>query len=221
MCPSAHTIYNPAGDLCRNSAEDLCRIGGLGLTQEALDFCEFAPGSRLADIGCGKGATVRYMRAAGFDAAGLDCDPEAIEQAGPYCRLGDSSCLPYQTESLDGVFFECSLSQMENCRSILAETWRALKSGARLAISDLYFRNDEQAGFLHNRAEWQKTITEASFTVLLFEDKNGGLVEYAAQLLWRYGCAELKKICGCGMDELKTGRCGYFLLIAQKRERSP
>jgi len=195
---------------------ELCRVGGLGLTQEALDFCGFTSGSRLADIGCGKGATVRYLRAAGFDAVGLDCDTAAIEQAGPYCRLGDPSRLPYQAESLDGLFFECSLSQMQARRSVLAEANRVLKDGGRLVISDIYFRNDRQNGFLLGRSKWQKIISEAAFTVLFFEDKSEGLAEFAAQLFWQHGSAGLKELCGCDMEELKAGYCGYFLLIAQK-----
>jgi len=209
MCPSAHTIYN-------NAAEELCRAGGLALTQEALDFCGFAPGSCLADIGCGKGATVRYIRAAGFDAVGLDRDAAAVEQAGPHCRPGDSSRLPYQEKSLDGLFFECSLSQMEARNAVLDEARRVLKDSGRLVISDLYFRNDGHTGFLQNRDEWQKTITEAGFTILLFEDKSFCLAEFAAQLVWRHGRAKLRELCGCDMKELKAGHCGYFLLIAQK-----
>ena len=216
MCPSARTIWNTADQL--DTADTMCRAGGLGLTQEALDFCGFAPGSRLIDIGCGKGATVRYLRAAGFDVAGLDCDPAIIEQAGPHCLPGDSSCLPYQAESLDGLFFECSFSQMEAHHNVLAEARRVLKAGGRLVISDLYFRNERHDGFLLNRGGWQKIITGAAFTILFFEDRSNGLAEFAAQLLWQHGQAGLKKLCGCDIEELKAGRCGYFLLIARKGE---
>jgi SAM-dependent methyltransferase len=203
---------------CVVQSEELCRVGGLDLTQEALDFCGFAPGSLIADIGCGKGATVRYLRAAGFDASGVDCDAAVIEQAGPYCRLADSSRLPYKAESLDGLFFECSLSQMDARSSILTEAKRVLKSDGRLIISDLYFRREGRGGFLPNRAGWQKLAAEAGFIVLTFEDKSDGLAEYAAQLLWHYGREELEKLCGCGMGELRAGNCGYFLMIARKGE---
>ena len=196
--------------------EELCRAGGLGLTREALDFCRFAPGSRIADIGCGKGATVRYLRAAGFDASGIDSDSGVIEQAGPNCRQGNAAWLPYQAESLDGLFFECSLSQMEGYACVLDEARRVLKGGGRLVISDLYFRNDEPGGFLPNRHEWQKIVAEAAFTVLFFEDKSDGIAEFTAQLLWQHGSAGIKELCGCDMDKLKAGHCGYFLLIAQK-----
>ena len=133
--------------------------------------------------------------------------------------------MPYQAESLDGLFFECSLSQMEASRSVpeehscaLAEAGRVLKAGGRLVISDLYFRNEAQGGFLPGRNEWQKIIVEAGFTILLFEDKSSCLAEFAARLLWENGSAGIEELCGCGMEELKAGHCGYFLLIAQKGE---
>jgi SAM-dependent methyltransferase len=231
MCPSARTICNPAEEL--HSVEADCRAGGLSLTQEALDFCGFAPGSRIADIGCGKGATVRYLRTVGFDADGIDCDAETIEQAGPYCRLGDSIYLPYQSKSLDGLFFECSLSQMEARHNVLAEAMRVLKDGGKLVISDLYFRSEGQGGVLPvhsaertqvsegsppDSAGWQTIISDAAFTVLLFEDKSDGLANFAAQLLWRHGSSGLKEICGCDMATLRAGRCGSFLMIARKEE---
>ena len=194
-----------------------CRVGGLALTQEALDFCGFVTGSRLVDVGCGFGATVRYLRAAGFNAYGIDCDMTNMEKAEPYCRLGESSALPFEAGSLDGLFFECSLSQMDSCHNVLAEARRVLKDEGKLAISDLYFRSGGQGGLLPNAGEWKKIITEAGFVVLLFEDKSDDLAEFAAQLLWQHGRAGIEKLCGCDMEELKAGRCGYFLLIAQKR----
>jgi hypothetical protein len=89
-----------------------------------------------------------------------------------------------------------------------------LKNGGRLIISDLYFRNEKYSGFLQSRGEWMNTITEADFTVIYFEDKSDGFAEAAAQLLWQHGGAKIEELCGCGMDELKAGRCGYFLQIA-------
>ena len=214
--PYSLTPLLPYMIIVMNLDTELCRVGGLALTREALDYCGFAPGSRLADIGCGSGATVRYLRAVGFDAEGFDCDAVIVEQAGPHCRLGDASRLPFEAESLDGLFFECSLSQMEDRQSVLAEARRILKGGGALVMSDLYFRDGVEGGLLPSAGGWQKIITDAGFTVLLFKDKSDGLAEFAARLLWQYGRTGIKELCGCDMEELKAGRCGYFLLIARK-----
>ncbi len=124
--------------------------------------------------------------------------------------------MPYQAGSLDGIFFECSLSQMEPRRSALAEANRALKAGGRLVLSDIYSRNERPHGFLPARSTWQTIITDAAFTVLLFADKSDGLAEFAARLLWQHGSAGLQALCGCDMDALRAAHCGYFLLIARK-----
>ena len=49
------------------------RPGGMALTDRALSLCEFPPGSRLLDVGCGTGTTVEHLiQRFGFFAAGVD-----------------------------------------------------------------------------------------------------------------------------------------------------
>lgn len=197
---------------------EICRIGGMALTQRALDLCAFAPAARIADIGCGKGATVRYLRALGFKARGLDCDAAAIRQAGPYCQTGDAIALPYADISRDGLFYECSLSQMDALQA-LSEAQRVLRPGGKLAISDLYAQNTALplGEPLLNRNQWLELCISAGFSCLIFEDRSKDLQELTAQLLWKYGRG-LEEFYECAYDPavFKAGRCGYFLLIAQK-----
>ena len=199
-------------------SRDIHRVGDFALTQKALDFCEFASETCLADIGCGKGATVRYLRAAGFNAYGLDCDAAAIEQAGSNCQIGDALALPYAADSMKGLFYECSLSQMAEPYRALCEGRRVLKTGGKLVVSDVYVRNEEFQinSHLMNRNQWLGLCTQANFKCLLFEDRSEDLKALSAQLLWKYGCEILKEVYGCcDTAELKSARCGYFLMIAK------
>ena len=232
MFPSAPIIFERSGiiavpDIYDEAAAfmkgEICRIGGLSLTQRALDFCAFPCAARLADIGCGKGATVRCLREAGFEAFGLDSDPGAIAHAGPHCHSGNALNLPYAEADMDGVFFECSLSQMENPLMALTEARRVLKPSGYLIISDLYSRNDSypQNGSVQlkappNRRSWEEQCGAAGFSCLLFEDKSEELKTLISQLLWQYGSSIFKKLCAYDEAALKAARCGYFLLIAQK-----
>jgi ubiquinone/menaquinone biosynthesis C-methylase UbiE len=192
-------------------------VGGFDLTKRALDLCGFPPEARLADIGCGKGATVSYLRTTGFDAFGLDCNSEAIKSAGQYCQVGDARSMPYETDSMAGLFFECSLSQMTSPHKVLCEAWRVLRPDGSLVISDIYARNEElQMGSpLLNRSQWLELCGEANFSCQLFEDRSEDLKALSAQLLWRYDSEIPEEFyCPCDVKILKTAQCGYFLMIA-------
>ena len=195
------------------------RVGGFTLTQKALDLCEFVPGAHMADIGCGKGATVRYLRVAGYDAHGLDCNAAVITPAEPNCQIGDALALPYATDSMEGLFYECSLSQMAEPHQVLCEGYRVLKEGGKLIVSDIYARNEgiQMRSSLMNRNQWLELFTCANFTCQFFEDRSEDLKALSAQLLWKYGYEILKEVYGCcDAAELKTARCGYFLMIAKR-----
>jgi SAM-dependent methyltransferase len=208
-----------AADNCVDAfvAGEICRVGGLALTKRALDLCGFQPEARLADIGCGKGATVNYLRAVGFDAFGIDCDAEVIKYAGQYCQVGDARFLPYANDSMAGLFFECSLSQMTAPYQVLCEALRVLRPNGLLVISDIYARNEElQTGNpLLNRSQWLELCDKANFACQLFEDRSEDLKSLSAQLLWRHDREIPEELyCSHDAETLKSARCGYFLMIA-------
>ena len=55
-----------------DSAGEPLRPGGLALTRELIDRAGFRAGDRVADVGCGLGASTRLLRERGVAAIGVD-----------------------------------------------------------------------------------------------------------------------------------------------------
>lgn len=199
----------------------LCRVGGLALTEAALAACGFPAGAKLADIGCGQGATVALLRAAGYQAVGLDHDPDL--PLPPHCARGKAEALPYAEATLAGLFFECSLSKIAAPAQALGEARRVLETAGKLIISDLYARGDTaqfagRLGRLLRLADWQALLRQAGFRIIQQTEHSEALRELTAQLLWQSGEAALQQLFGGCYDPALLRRCrpGYFLLIATK-----
>ncbi|NVO00496.1 MAG: class I SAM-dependent methyltransferase [Geobacteraceae bacterium] len=184
------------------------RPGGLSLTDRAIEFCPFADGAELLDVGCGVGASVEHLRSRyGFDAKGIDISPKLIAEGlltNPALPIfeGMAEALPCPDDSQDGILCECVLSLLTEPLQALAEFRRALRSGGYLMMSDMYNRDS-----LTRQIEtW---LFENGFTLLLWEDHSCLLRELAARLILANGSLE-------GLCCTATGTPGYFLLVARK-----
>lgn len=180
----------------------ICRPGGLTLTETLVTACGFPKGARILDTGCGSGATVAFLRAAGYDAAGVDLSP------GDGCVTGDAGLLPFADGSFDGVLFECALSKMP--LSVLHESRRVLKNGGMLGISDLYARKKPCAlphpfGRLDTRVTLETAFADAGFVSVAFADVSSVLPAYWAGYILENGMPQ-------GMDRAakKAADCGYY-----------
>ncbi len=221
---------NGAGVVCRGL---MCRPGGFAITDRAMRFCRFPRGARLADIGCGLGATVRHVgRTYGVDICGVDCGGDMIARARTLSELeapprddvffdADAAHLPFAAEEMDGLLFECSMSKMDDPERVLAECRRVLKPGGRLIISDLYARGKE-AQFLGllGRVETRETIVNRlasrGFSSALFEDYSAFLKEMWGRMIMENGLCALCENLGTNAAGLRETRCGYCLIIAVK-----
>jgi arsenite methyltransferase len=223
-------------------AVDGIRPGGLGLTERALGWCGFSPGSRVLDVGCGTGVTLnRLNRVHELSAIGLDASSVLLEQNRrknpdlPLVRAAGEN-LPFFDEHADGVLAECSLSAMNKPENVLDEFRRVLKIGGKLILSDVYARNtdhiDQLAGMPANcclrgavsREQLLGRLTDRSFRVALWEDHSDLLTDFAVQLVFSYGSMNqfwLKTGSeSVDLDDIQRvvseARPGYYLLIAQK-----
>lgn len=223
-------------------ASEGIRPGGLELTQRALSFCRFPPGSSIVDIGCGSGVTLDYIEGAyGLNAVGVDSSAVQLSEALRRCSSisvirASGTNLPFCSNAFDGAILECVLSLIQDHRAALDECYRVLKPGGRIILSDVYARNPEGVSRLRNLPlncclrgamgldDLKAVVRSAGFEVELLEDHSERLKEFAVNLVWHFGSmADFWKLADGplpGNDEIPEAihdsRPGYCLLIGRK-----
>ncbi len=195
------------------------RPGGLALTEALLGATGFGAGDTVADIGCGLGASIKLMNGRGIRAIGVDL----LVLAGGSTNLfvaADGARLPFAGGSLDGILSECSLSAMGSQQQALAEWFRVLKRGGRLAVSDLYARASTAGytGKLKTRASLLHAAVAAGFHIQEFEDRSAELKSWTAQFIFKYGSLDALWGGACGLDAKAASEAepGYYLMVAHK-----
>lgn len=210
----------------------VCRPGGFSLTERALSLCKFPEGAKLIDMGCGCGATVRFLNQRGFHALGVDADgakanananapPGLSAEAEQRIFHTDAANLPFADQGADGMFFECSFSKMLDPNAVLSEARRVLKTGGTLVFADFYAKEQPQEfcgmlGRVEPLKKWRERLTDFGFSELYFEDDSDLLPEMWGQLIFDYGLAAVCAELGTEPLKLQKVKLGYFLWIAKK-----
>jgi len=101
----------------------------------------FAPGARLADLGCGSGVFTGLLHQRGFDCTGIDLSPKLIRIAreahpGIDFQEGDIEHLPFADGSIDGVVLAGVLHHLPDLSKCAAEIKRILRPGGRFVAFD-------------------------------------------------------------------------------------
>lgn len=218
------------------------RPGGIELTRRALSFCALPIGSEVVDIGCGIGATVRFLRHhCRLKASGLDCSSVMLAQARqrftemPLVQ-GTATCLPFADRRLSALVCECVLSLVADPDRAWREFHRVLAPGGYLVVSDVYTRVPEHVHHLNSvavtcclkgalsRSDLTRCLDRNGFSLLSWEDHSRYLKRLAAQLAFAGLSFPARGVnsenCDFGQDTptaVRLFRPGYFLMVARKR----
>ena len=223
-----------------STSQPRMRPGGVELTERAMELCAFRPGAVVVDIGSGPLETVGYLRECyKVRAVGLDPDGTLLaaglrRRPGLDVVRGVAESLPFRSDSLDGVLFECVLSLVFPLEKALDEAARVLKPGGRLVVHDL-FATEETPGASGEggtgrvrtapeplpQERMERILADREFSIEAKEDHSRALKLFVAERLLAgaplFDCMEggrgSRSMCGTFSV---TGRPAYCLLIARK-----
>jgi SAM-dependent methyltransferase len=221
-----NTAFNWS-EICRTVGPCI-RPGGPALTERALEICSLPAGSRVADLGCGAGGTLQHLERTGlYRLVGLDPSENFLGEAATRLKSarlarGRAEAIPFRSGTFDALFCECVLSILEDTSVALEEFARGLRDGGFLVVSDLFSKDGQEqpgrADGLLTRADLQGLLAERGFTLLLWEEHERLLKEFAVRMI--LAGERLPDTWGCnrGRDENRTvrTRISYYLMVARK-----
>ncbi|TGE34426.1 DVU_1556 family methyltransferase [Desulfosporosinus sp. Sb-LF] len=231
-------------DVLRLTTGDTLRPGGFSLTDLGVESCDFLPGARVLDVGCGSGATVErlvslyQLRATGLDPSEVLLESGKKKNPGLNLIRGLGEDLPFPANHMDGVLAECALSVMEDLDQVLIEIFRVLKPGGLLVANDVYARNPDGIKGLQElnlnscirralpKEQLINKLLKQGFNIVNWSDHTNLLTQLTVNLIMTHGSMTkfwLKSSsCSGSVDPIlaqaaiKEAKMGYFQLIAKK-----
>lgn len=193
----------------RGITGETLRPGGLAVTRRALALCGLSAPARIADVGCGAGASLAFFQEQGFQCIGFDRSFSLLREAKSRApvALADAGALPLHRESVDAVACECALSLVADPRAALAEYARVLRRGGWLILSDMVRRPPQGQSAADSRtrnaADPQAQVAAAPRPALSSCVQGAGSVEEMHTMLEQAGfCLRAQVDCTRELKEL-------------------
>jgi len=129
-------------------AHDQDHYGGLAATDELARGAQIGNGSRVADLCAGLGGTVRYLaHRYGAIVIGIELTPSRVAGAQELTKRvglqetariieGNVMDVPLDGETMDAVVSQEAFCHVPDPKKAIAEAFRILKKGGRLAFTD-------------------------------------------------------------------------------------
>jgi arsenite methyltransferase len=190
--------------------------GGERTTRRALGLAAVRAGDRLLDLACGDGTSALLAaRELGCTVVGIDYGLAAIERARRSAevagldrrvklRVGDAQELVFPDGAFDAVLCECALSTFADQPGALAEARRVLRSGGRLALSDVVVDRQRLpaqlggalasvacVGGAHSRSGYEEMLAAAGLRPIAHEQQNEEAAAFAERIRDRLRGARL------------------------------
>ncbi len=250
------TVRFYEGSFLDSILKNVLHPGGLKLTEQLAVLADIKEKSVVLDVASGRGISATYLaKRFNCQVVGADLSKGMIKKAAylakaeavsdrVFFEVCDAEKLPFKTEAFDAIISECALCLFPTEKRALSETYRILKEGGKIALSDVTL--DQTPRELRSSLSFFSCIAGAKSQdalQTLFEDV--GFVEVAAidtsqvivdlyESLKRQSSLlkPLLKIVGesCGCIDLKNieefgrtaeqlileGKLGYSVLIGKK-----
>lgn len=192
---------------------EIIHPGELLLTERMADVTGIGRGSRVLDVGSGKGeSALSLSRNRESYVVGLDLSSKMVRNAkkkviweevqnGLVFLVGEAENLPFSDDSFDVVLCECSFSIFADKRKAAREFWRVLRRGGKVGIADFYMPGESEnveirrtffpcVDGAEKEEEYSRILSDAGFRDFYLEDHTKELRELFLQLIFDFGSLE-------------------------------
>jgi SAM-dependent methyltransferase len=190
-------------------------MGGLSTTKELVELCGITESSYVLEVGCGTGATARYLaQKVGCRVLGVDIRPSMIDQARERAarggveervefRVADATALPFDGGTFDVVLVESVTTFIQDKAAAIREYARILKPGGCVGLNEELWHQKpvppeivEYVAFTWDvRAEiptlqgWEELLKASGLIMELASPRRYGPLTDFTELA-RYGCRD-------------------------------